>query len=168
MFISRPHLRQPVRVRRPQPRVPAPRAPFAIGAATLVPRTPKSWHWERRRRAIAAVTVAFVLGGLLSGYAVHVQMSHAASRAEARKMQSAIATATALKSGTVLFVPGYGNVCRRRFIDNATWTMRDGGEIGCDAEVAWNAVLPAPQYKIEKRLGAIRDVFQSKAAGKLD
>ncbi|MGD9923140.1 MAG: hypothetical protein AB7V13_17105 [Pseudorhodoplanes sp.] len=127
----------------------------------------RNWHKERRRGVVAA-TVAFLLGGLLSGYGVHSQMSHDAARALARERESAAAIQTALRTGAMLFVPQYGNVCRRRWIDNATWTLRDGGEIPCDEAVSWNAAVPARQHRVERRLDAIRNVFQSKAVGKLD
>ena len=117
---------------------------------------------------IAVATVAFLMGGLLSGYGVHRQVSLAAARAEARNLQTALATGAALQIGTVLFVPEYGSVCRRRWIDNATWTLRDGGEIDCDEEASWNATIPAPQQGVGQRMDAIRTVFQSRAAGKPD
>jgi hypothetical protein len=167
MTFSRPPLRQTVRVRRPAPRVPALYRPAAVRRDTAGSRTPKGWHRERRRGMIAAVIVA-LMGGLLSAYGVHLQMSQAAARALARDLHLAAATAKALGSGAVLFVPEYGNVCRRRWIDNTTWTLRDGGEIACDAAVSWNATIPAPQYQITQRLGAIRNVFQSKVTGNLD
>lgn len=113
---------------------------------------------------MAAVTVFFLLGALLSGYGVHARMSHEAARAAARDMRIALATGAALHTGTVLFVPEYGNVCRRRWLDNKTWTLRDGGEIVCDSEVSWNANLPPREYKVERRIGAIRSVFQSRSA----
>lgn len=117
---------------------------------------------------IAAVTVTLLLGVLLSGYGVHAQMSQAAARAAARDMQAALATGAALHSGPVLFVPEYGNICRRRWIDNETWTLRDGGQIACDSEVSWNSNLPVQEYKIERRLDAIRNVFQSRNIGKVE
>jgi hypothetical protein len=168
MAIDRPPLRQPVRVRRTEPRVPIARGSNAAQAAPAGVQSAKSWRRERRRGAIAAVTVAFLLGALLSGYGIHTHMSQLAARVAARDMQIALATGAALQSGMVLFVPQYGNVCRRRWIDNETWTIRDGGDIACDSEVSWNATLPVREYKIERRLDAIRNVFQSKTTSKVE
>jgi hypothetical protein len=137
----------------------------AIPARTAATSTSRK---ERRRGAIAAVTLAFLLGGLLSGYGVHSQISRAAARAEARNLQMTLATGAALKSGTVLFVPEYGSVCRRRWIDNATWTLREGDETDCDEAASWNATTPPVEHKIGQRLNAIRSVFQSRGAGRLD
>jgi hypothetical protein len=164
MTANRPSLRQPVSVR-PAPREASARDRKPVASAAT---TPKSWHRERRRGAIAAVTVAFLMGGLLSGYGIHSQIAHAALRAEARDMQLALATAAALKNGPVLFVPEYGNACRRRWIDNASWTLRDGGEIDCDEQVSWNSTVPVRQHKVEQRLDAISKVFQSRGSGKPD
>jgi hypothetical protein len=36
-----------------------------------------------------------------------------------------------LTTGSIVFVPILGNRCRRRLIDNATWLMRDDGEVDC-------------------------------------
>jgi len=164
MDLIQPVLRQPVPVHRPQTRVPATRG-FKTAEGQTGLRGPKSWRRERRRGTIALITVVFVFGVLLSGYAVQAQMSQAAARAAARDMRIALATGAALQAGMVLFVPQYGNICRRRWIDNQTWTLRDGGEVACDSEVRWNANLPVREYKIERRLDAIRNVFQSRNIG---
>jgi len=36
-----------------------------------------------------------------------------------------------LSTGSIIFVPVLGNVCRKRLIDNATWRIRDFGLIEC-------------------------------------
>jgi hypothetical protein len=108
------------------------------------------------------------MGGLLSGYGVHTHVSRTAARAEARGLQIALAAGAALRNGTVLFVPEYGNVCRRRFIDNATGMLRDGGETECDEAASWNATIPPADHKVGRRLDAIRTVFQSRGAGRSD
>jgi hypothetical protein len=130
--------------------------------------SPKSWHRERRHGAIAAVTAAFLFGGLLSGYGVHAQMLRAAKRVEAHNMQLARATAAALDQGAVLFVPQFAGTCRRRWIDNATWMLRDGGEVDCELAANWHATGQDRQQKVEQRLDAISKTFQSRASGKPD
>ena len=171
MTISRPSLRPPIRVQRPAPRIQSPRAAIAQPMASTPAkpgRTPFTWDKERRRGLIAAVVVVFALGGLLAGYGVHTQVSNAAARLEARNFEAAMTTVAALRSGTVLFVPRYGNVCQRRWIDNATWLLQDGGETPCEEAVNWHAVIPMPRYRVETRLEAIRNVFQARGAGKLE
>lgn len=165
MTASRPPLHPPVRRHQSAPRIPALPGAILVRSRTVASRTSKG---ERRRGAIAAVTVAFLMVGLLSGYGVHRQMSQAAARAEARSLQTALATGAALQSGAVLFVPEYGGVCRRRWIDNATWLLRDGGETDCDQAANWQATVPPADHKVGQRLDAIRSVFQARAAGKLD
>lgn len=117
---------------------------------------------------IAAGIVAFLFGGLLSGYGIHARMSQAALRVEARDMQLAAATAAALNRGAVLFIPQFGDTCRRRWIDNATWTLRDGGEVDCEDAANWHDKAEDRQHKVEQRLDAISKTFQSRSGGKLD
>lgn len=104
----------------------------------------------------------------MSGYGLHSQIVLANLRAEARNMQVALATAATLESSPILFVPQYGNMCRRRWIDNQSWVLRDGGEIDCEEHVTWNSTLPVRLHKVEQRLDAISKVFQSRAVSKPD
>jgi hypothetical protein len=164
MTVYRPSLRQAAGARRPAAPVTAARGPAAVHSRP----TPKGWHKERRRGAIAAVTVAFLLCILLSGYGIHAQMSQAAARIAERDRQIALETAAALQTAAVLFVPDDGKVCRRRWIDNANWALRDGGEVDCDEAATWNVDTPSREKKVERRLGAIRSVFQSRATGKVE
>ncbi|HWV43684.1 hypothetical protein [Pseudorhodoplanes sp.] len=158
MTRNRPPLRQPTRVQRAPRRIPDRTPATPVRASTQ----PKSWHSERRRGVVAAVVVTCFLGVLLSGYGIHTQMTNAAARAAAREAQAAMLMAAALRTGTLLFVPQNGNVCRRRWIDNETWTLSDGGDVVCEEEVTWNANLPVRERKVERRLDAIRQLFQSK------
>lgn len=43
-----------------------------------------------------------------------------------------------LSTGSIVFVPIFGNDCRRRLIDNATWQIRDNGVVDCNAALAQN------------------------------
>jgi hypothetical protein len=130
---------------------------------------PKSWHRERRRGAIAAGIVAFLFGCLLSAYGIHTQIRQAARQVETHNLQLARATAAALDNIPILFVPQFGTTCRRRWIDNATWIMRDGGDVDCEEAANWHAKGEADrQYKVEQRLDAISKTFQPRATGKAD
>jgi hypothetical protein len=135
---------------------------LAARRSPAAPLSPKRWHRERRFGAIAAVIVAFLFVLLLSVYGIQTHMAQAAARAAARDMQAALATGAALNTVAVLFVPDDGNVCRRRWIDNMTWTLRDGGKVDCDDAAQWNIDAPTREQKVERRLGAIRDGFQAR------
>ncbi len=163
MAVSPQPLRQPARMRRPAPQ--APRA-STTGRKAAAPR--KNWHKERRRGAVALVTATILFGILLGAFGIHAQMAQAAARAAARDVQIALETGASLNRAVVLFVPEYGNVCRRRWIDNATWTLRDGGEVGCEEEAAWNSAVPPREHNVERRIDAIRNVFQQRALGRME
>jgi hypothetical protein len=44
-----------------------------------------------------------------------------------------------LATGSIIFVPIMGNVCRKRLIDNATWRIRDIGFVECRKALNPNA-----------------------------
>ena len=162
MAVNRP-LRPHVKAQRPAPRAPAARA------STNSARSRKTWHRERRRGAIAAVAVAFVLAGSISVYAVHSQMTQATERARALALHAAaLETGAALGSGSVLFVPEYGNKCRRRWLDNTTGILRDSDDIHCDEAVGWNATIPTREHKVGRRMDAIRSGFQSRGGNTME
>lgn len=117
-----------------------------------------------RRWGMVVVTIGFLLCGAMTAYAIHSHLEQMAARAAAREMQAALETGAALQSGALLFVPEYGNVCRVRWIDNATGQIRDGGQTICDEEASWNSNLPQQQQqKVEHRIGAIRNTFQTRS-----
>ena len=41
-----------------------------------------------------------------------------------------------LTTGSIVFVPILGNRCRKRLIDNATWHIRDDGEVDCSTALS--------------------------------
>jgi hypothetical protein len=65
-----------------------------------------------------------------------------------------------LREGSILFVPIGNNMCRRRWIDNEKWTMRDGDEVECESAAAWNSTLPENQYQIGMRMDAVSRTFR--------
>jgi hypothetical protein len=68
-----------------------------------------------------------------------------------------------LTTGSILFVPLQGNICRKRLIDNKTWLMRDKGYVVCDEAVSWNAnTIPTTSYSPLARVDAIRNGFVKK------
>ncbi len=66
-----------------------------------------------------------------------------------------------LTTGSILFVPSQGNVCRLRLIDNRTWTMRDAGSVVCDDAVSWNAAV-REHHSPASRIEAIRSGFSGR------
>jgi hypothetical protein len=159
----RPHVNAHLSALRQAPPRPDPRAPIAPRGRL------RSWRHEQRHGVFAALAIALVLGGSLSIYVVHSQLAQAAARARTLALHTAAReTSAALGSGAVLFVPEYGNKCRRRWLDNATGTLREGGEISCDEAVGWNATVPTPEKKVERRMDAIRNGFHSRNAGTVE
>lgn len=67
-----------------------------------------------------------------------------------------------LRTGSILFLPEQGNVCRKRIIDNATWRIRDAGAVICDEAVSWNANSAGNRISPIARIEAIRDGFHTK------
>lgn len=66
-----------------------------------------------------------------------------------------------LASGPVVFVPRSGNRCRQRAIDNATWQMRDAGEVDCDTALSQQKEA-IPRESSPSRVEVIRDGFRKK------
>jgi hypothetical protein len=68
-----------------------------------------------------------------------------------------------LTTGSILFVPNEGNICRQRLIDNRTWTIRDGGYVTCNEAVSWHTGTTSRKvYTPTSRVEAIRQGFFSK------
>lgn len=147
-------------------RAPPPRAAAPRPAVALAPLRRKGQHREWQHALIAALAVAIVLGGSISVYAVHSRMARAEAQARALALHNAAAeTGEALGTGSVVFVPEYGHNCRRRWLDNRTGTLRDGGEIHCDEAVGLDAAGPSRAQKFERRMDAIRNGFQTRNVG---
>ena len=64
-----------------------------------------------------------------------------------------------LTTGSILFVPDTGNVCRRRLIDNRSWTIRVDGYGRCDDAASGLMAQRAGQYSATSRVDAIRGGF---------
>lgn len=157
------------RALKPAPRVPAERQ-FRVARLTAPAVASRYRSRDLYRGLIATASLAALLGGILAGgYGVHSKMAAATERAALHYAQLAAATGAELRNGAILFVPIGGNMCRRRWIDNATWTLRDGGEVECDRAVSWNATIPELQsYHVGQRMDAVRSTFRAKAAGNLE
>jgi uncharacterized membrane protein YczE len=110
-----------------------------------------------------AVSLTLALGAMLVGYGVQAQMTAEAARIARRAEQIAMATKEELKKGTVLFVPVHGNVCRQRWIDNATWTIRDGQDVLCDEAASWTVNTKPTDPSVSQRMDAVRDGFRLSA-----
>jgi hypothetical protein len=66
-----------------------------------------------------------------------------------------------LKTGSILFVPAFGDQCRRRIIDNTTWRMFDNGVVDCDAALIEVRSRSSGSYWSSARVDVIRNGFRS-------
>lgn len=113
-----------------------------------------------RALIMLASLAALLVGVLAGGYGVHSHMAATNERTMRQYWQLAAATRAELREGSILFVPIGGSMCRRRWIDNEKWTMRDGDEVECEAAAAWNSTLPENQYQIGMRMDAVSRTFR--------
>lgn len=67
-----------------------------------------------------------------------------------------------LRTGSILFVPDHGNVCRKHVIDNRTWRIQSAGTVLCNEAVSWNANSAGNRISPLARIEAIREGFQQK------
>lgn len=133
--------------------IPVPRKPVAPARRAVA-----WWRRDQQRGLAIAVSLAVVLGSLLAGYGVQVQMADKAARQALRASQIAMATKEDLRTGSILYVPDNGNICRQRWIDNATWMVIGGGtDVDCDE--AENANAPNAAQQVGARMEALRDGF---------
>jgi hypothetical protein len=142
---------------------PAPRGlivPRGLPVKRATIRTARSWRKEQQRGLAIAVSLTLALGALLVGYAVQAQIAGEADRTARRAEQIALATKEDLKKGAVLFVPVYGNVCRQRWIDNATWTIRNGADVICDEAASWTVNTKPTDQSVAQRMDAVRGGFR--------
>ena len=109
---------------------------------------------DRRRALVLCLVLAMLLGvGLLAGGMVPSPLT--------RTTPPAAQDGNRLATGPVLFVPPSGNRCRQRVIDNATWLMRDNGEVDCDAALS-QQMGAVPGAWSPTRVEVIRAVFRRK------
>ena len=126
--------------------------------AAPVKRDVSWWRRDQQRGLAIAVSLAVVLGSLLAGYGVQVRIADEAARKAHRAAQTAMATKEELRTGSVLYVPVDGNVCRQRWIDNATWLVsHEGADVDCDE--ASNANAPNSAQQVGARMEALRGGF---------
>lgn len=135
--------------------MPVPRRP-----AAHVVRDVSWWRGDHQRGLAIAASLAVVLGGLLAGYGVQVQMASEAARKALHAQQVAMATKEDLRTGSILYSPDDGgHVCRRRWIDNATWLiLRGGSQVDCD-EATGATAPPSSQQQAGSRMEALRGGF---------
>jgi hypothetical protein len=169
MDVRRKGMPKPVRVQNPAVRVLAARG-LRVDRLARPVAAPRMSRRDFQRGMIVLASLAVLFGCVLAGgYGVHAQISAATERAALHNWQLAAATRDELRNGSLLFVPIGGNICRRRWIDNTTWTLRDGGEVECDREVSWNATVPELQsYQVGLRMDAVRSTFRNKATGNME
>ena len=104
----------------------------------------KTWLGGLFVAFVAAVALGALYRGALSG---PVHTSHATR------------TDNDLATGSIVFVPIFGDRCRNALIDNATWRIRDNGIVDCRAALAQNADARRLNWSTP-RIGVILDGFK--------
>ena len=138
-------------------------------------RRKKAVHHRERNRALFAGAVLLLVCAGSVYMASNIVKPSDQMRSATRTGPSAMASKQApgsgagdqsgddyLTTGTILFVPLQGNVCRKRLIDNKTWLMHDKGYVTCDEAVSWNAGSQGVSYSPTSRVDAIRGGFFKK------
>lgn len=114
------------------------------------------------RAALAGLLLVFVLAATFSDGGLLSAVSKPGARAKTSGQQRQLPAIgeygdDELRTGSILFVPSQGNICRQKLIDNATWRIWDNGPVVCDEAVSWNAAHGS--RFTGTRIDAIRDGF---------
>jgi len=118
-------------------------------------RPPSGWLGRDGWRAAAALLCAIfllALGAHLGGWSAPLS-GLPNSGQPARDAED-------LTTGSLLIVPMFGNDCRQRRIDNATWRVWDDGVVRCDVALAQAADRRAQE--IASRVDIIRMGFSKR------
>src|SRR5262245_22997507 len=110
---------------------------------------------ESYRSVLAALLLLFVFAVTLSDSQV---ISLLTSPFQAQRIADDRNDDDELRTGSILFVPDRGNICRQKLIDNTTWRIWDNGFVPCNAAVSWNAGH-GKRYTPESRIETISDGF---------
>jgi hypothetical protein len=105
---------------------------------------------ERARRiaAVAAVT-ALLAGGFFAATETNIQLSAA--------KPAPVPSDDEIYTGSILFVPDNGRVCRRFLFDNRTGRLSDGGLVDCESAYYRTPRTPSPSIA---RTQAISETFR--------
>lgn len=106
---------------------------------------------DRRHERLAVIT-AFGLAAVVFALSA-VASTVARSRIDAAP--SIDERALALRNGAILFVAPDGHPCRQKVIDNATWLIREGGTVDCEAALSQLTSAQRQKWSSE-RVEAIR------------
>jgi hypothetical protein len=117
-----------------------------------------------KRRALAqdlsrAAIVTFVLvgaGAVTAIAGIGWQISSPPKKAAVRS--ASVAGNGDLTTGSVVFVPTSGDICRQSEIDNATWQIRQVGEVPC--QQALSAAAHKDEPGAGTRIAIIRNSFR--------
>jgi len=96
--------------------------------------TTRTWRSRDHRQALAICFIFGAIAVLLLGPVIRNTPSGGTRTAATPGAQG-----DDLTTGSIVFVPIFGNHCRSRLIDNATWQIRDNGTVDCTAALAHNA-----------------------------
>lgn len=127
-------------------------------------RRPNAQYRDRIRALwAAAVLLLTCSGGLYMSTKVITPTDRRTAGSTGYASGTSDETGDNYRSGSILFVPDEGNLCRKRVIDNKTWFIHDKGYVTCDEAVSWNATtVQAPRQSSVSRVEAIRNGFFKK------
>lgn len=117
----------------------------------------RSRRWLGRDGLRAIVSVAAL--AVLFGVGVYLNGGITISKFPSKLLQTG--PEDNLTTASILFVPVLGKHCRQRWIDNATWYIRDGGVVDCDKALSPD-VGGSALNQSSARLDALREAFRQR------
>ena len=121
-------------------------------------RSRRSFSRDNRR----ALGICLIFGAVVAvGLGTAIRQTPKTATTTAVRGAANIPATDDLTTGSIVFVPIYGNTCRSRLIDNATWRIRDNGLVDCRAALTHNA-YDGPLGWSASRLDVIRHGFSNR------
>lgn len=162
MHPSAQAIRTAHRYRSPSLMAPKINPPRPAARPARFPRPQPRSRDGRRGFAAAAILATLLLGLAGGGYGLRQQMDSDRTALAAAKRAAIAEAAGALRVGPIIFMPSYGDACRRRLIDNATGRISDGGVVPCGDSGLWNQETAQAQYNVGLRVDIMRASFRAK------
>lgn len=117
-------------------------------------RTRRKWLGADIRRAMGIC----LLFGLASAVGVGTVIQSAPFLGAGPGLNGPAPADDTLATAPIILVPVLGNNCRKKLIDNATWRIRDHGNVECRVALARNAFGGELGWSAS-RLDVVRDGF---------
>jgi hypothetical protein len=124
-------------------------------------RSRRSRRWFRRENR-RALTICLLFGGLATvGIGSVIPQVPTSSLRIDFNGPGIVDRDDDLATGSIIFVPILGNTCRKKLIDNATWQIRDSGQVDCRAALGRGAHANQLGWSAS-RVDVIRNGFYSR------